>query len=152
LTTLTPLSLLVACRLSFPIVGLRMSSLPTLAMKSPIIFSYGTSGIYQKPFLVLHRTCSLYHQFYLQLGHGHSEPLRLGSHKRTKCVRFRNIKKLIDLNLRVHVCLVCWDLLVSFYFYNGRHKVRYNGRILCARVAPALVSYMTSYHSRTPPF
>jgi hypothetical protein len=34
--------------------------------------------------------------------------------------------------------LVCWDLLVSFYFYNGRHKVRYNGRILCARVAPAI--------------
>jgi flavodoxin len=25
------------------------------------------------------------------------------------------------------------------YFYNGRHDVRYNGRILCARVAKALV-------------
>jgi hypothetical protein len=25
------------------------------------------------------------------------------------------------------------------YFYNGSHDVRYNGRILCARVAPALV-------------
>jgi hypothetical protein len=24
-----------------------------------------------------------------------------------------------------------------FYLYNGRHDVRYNGRILCARVAPA---------------
>jgi hypothetical protein len=24
------------------------------------------------------------------------------------------------------------------YFYNGRHDVRYKGRILCARVAPAL--------------
>jgi hypothetical protein len=23
------------------------------------------------------------------------------------------------------------------YFYNGCHDVRYNGRILCARVAPA---------------
>jgi hypothetical protein len=23
------------------------------------------------------------------------------------------------------------------YFYNGRHDVRYNGHILCARVAPA---------------
>jgi hypothetical protein len=23
------------------------------------------------------------------------------------------------------------------YFYNGRHNVRYNGRILCALVAPA---------------
>jgi hypothetical protein len=34
LTSLTPLSLLVVCRLSFPIVGLKMSSLPTLALKS----------------------------------------------------------------------------------------------------------------------
>jgi hypothetical protein len=25
------------------------------------------------------------------------------------------------------------------YFYNERHDIRYNGRILCARVAPALV-------------
>jgi hypothetical protein len=23
------------------------------------------------------------------------------------------------------------------YFYNGRHDVRYNGRILCARVTPS---------------
>jgi hypothetical protein len=28
---------------------------------------------------------------------------------------------------------------VGFYFYNGRHDMRCNGRILCARVAPALV-------------
>jgi hypothetical protein len=34
-TTLTPLSLLILCKLSFPIVGLKMSSLPTLALKSP---------------------------------------------------------------------------------------------------------------------
>jgi hypothetical protein len=34
-TTLTPLSLLISCKLSFPIVGLKMSSLPTLAFKSP---------------------------------------------------------------------------------------------------------------------
>jgi hypothetical protein len=34
-TTLTPLSLLVSCKLSFPIVGLKISSLPTFAMKSP---------------------------------------------------------------------------------------------------------------------
>jgi hypothetical protein len=33
-TTLTPLSLLISCKLSFPIVGLKMSSLPTLAFKS----------------------------------------------------------------------------------------------------------------------
>jgi hypothetical protein len=31
----TPLSLLISCKLSFSIVGLKMSSLPTLALKSP---------------------------------------------------------------------------------------------------------------------
>jgi hypothetical protein len=36
-------------------------------------FSYGNSGIYQKSVLVLHRTCPLYYQFYLKLGHEHSE-------------------------------------------------------------------------------
>jgi hypothetical protein len=34
-TNLTPLSLLISCRLSFPIVGLKMSSLLTLVLKSP---------------------------------------------------------------------------------------------------------------------
>jgi hypothetical protein len=33
--TLTPLSFLISCKFSFPIVGLKMSSLSTLAMKSP---------------------------------------------------------------------------------------------------------------------
>jgi hypothetical protein len=33
---LTPLSLLISCKLSFPTVGLKMSSLPTLALKYPI--------------------------------------------------------------------------------------------------------------------
>jgi hypothetical protein len=33
--TLTPLSLLISCKLSFPIVGLKMSFLPTFALKSP---------------------------------------------------------------------------------------------------------------------
>jgi hypothetical protein len=33
-TNLTPLSLLISCKLSFPIVGLKMSSLPTLALIS----------------------------------------------------------------------------------------------------------------------
>jgi hypothetical protein len=36
---LTPLSLLIWCKLSFPIVGLKMSSLPTLALKSLAKFS-----------------------------------------------------------------------------------------------------------------
>jgi hypothetical protein len=34
-TTLTLLSLLLSCKLSFPIVGLKMSYLPTLALKFP---------------------------------------------------------------------------------------------------------------------
>jgi hypothetical protein len=33
-STLTPLSLLASCRLSLPIIGLKMSSLPTFALKS----------------------------------------------------------------------------------------------------------------------
>jgi hypothetical protein len=72
--------------------------------------------------------------------------LRLRPHERTKClrcnalwdVRCRNRKKPIDPNIRGTHALVCWDLLVSFYFYNGRHKVHYNGRILWPRVAPSL--------------
>jgi hypothetical protein len=41
-TTLTPLSLLISCELSFPIVGLKISSVPTFALKSPnkIFLSY----------------------------------------------------------------------------------------------------------------
>jgi hypothetical protein len=35
LTILTPLSLLIVCRLSFPIAGLKRSSLPTLALNYP---------------------------------------------------------------------------------------------------------------------
>jgi hypothetical protein len=33
-TNLTPLSLLISCKLSFPYVSLKMPSLPTLALKS----------------------------------------------------------------------------------------------------------------------
>jgi hypothetical protein len=47
-----------------------------------------------------------------------------------------------DFREAVRACLVCWDLLVSFYFYNGRHDMRCNGRILCARVAPAFDMYI----------
>jgi hypothetical protein len=32
------------------------------------------------------------------------------------------------------------------YFYNGRHDVRYNGRILCAHVAPALDTIWDPYY------
>jgi hypothetical protein len=34
-TTVTPLSLIISCKLSFLIVGLNVSSLHTLALKSP---------------------------------------------------------------------------------------------------------------------
>jgi hypothetical protein len=34
-TNLTPLSLLASCRLSLSIIGLKMSYLPTFALKSP---------------------------------------------------------------------------------------------------------------------
>jgi hypothetical protein len=37
-TTLTPLSLLIKCKLSFPFVGLKISSLSKLAFKSDKIF------------------------------------------------------------------------------------------------------------------
>jgi hypothetical protein len=38
------------------------------------------------------------------------------------------------------LCLVRWVPLVSLSFYNGRHDVRCNGRILCARVPHMLGS------------
>jgi hypothetical protein len=41
-TTLTPLSLLISCEVSFPVVGLKISSLPTFALNRPIKFSCHT--------------------------------------------------------------------------------------------------------------
>jgi hypothetical protein len=41
-TTLTLLSLLSLCKLSFPAVGLKISSLPNFLLKSLTEFSYGT--------------------------------------------------------------------------------------------------------------
>jgi hypothetical protein len=34
-TAVSPLSLLISCELSFPVVDLQVSSLPTFALKSP---------------------------------------------------------------------------------------------------------------------
>jgi hypothetical protein len=45
------------------------------------------------------------------------------------------IKACHDVRQEGRACLVCWDLLISFYFYNRCHDARYNGHILCARVA-----------------
>jgi hypothetical protein len=72
-TTLTPLSLLISSKLSFSIVGLKMSFLPTLALKSPKKISYGASGIYRIDVLVPRRRCPSYHQFYHLFEHEHSE-------------------------------------------------------------------------------
>jgi hypothetical protein len=63
-TTLTPLSLLILCKLSFPIVGLKMSSLPTSAVKPPRKFLYGIYGIHRIHVLVPDRSCHSYHKFY----------------------------------------------------------------------------------------
>jgi hypothetical protein len=65
-TNLTPLPLLISCKLSFPIVGLKISSLPTLALKSP-------NRIYQTHIQIICRSCPSHHQFYLLLEHERSE-------------------------------------------------------------------------------
>jgi hypothetical protein len=39
-TTLTSLSLLISCELSFPFVGLKISSLPTFVLKLPNILDF----------------------------------------------------------------------------------------------------------------
>jgi hypothetical protein len=67
--SLTPLSLLISCKLSLPIVSLKMSSLPTLALK----FSYGIFGIYQTHVPVPRRSCPSHYQCYLLLEHERSE-------------------------------------------------------------------------------
>jgi len=68
-TTVTPLSLLVLCKFSFPSVGLKISSLPTFALKSPIKISCGADPI-RAPFP--HKSYPLCHHFYPQFLHAHS--------------------------------------------------------------------------------
>jgi hypothetical protein len=68
-TNVTPLSLLILYKLSFPIVGLKMSSLPTLALKS----LNRIYGIYQTHIPIPHRRCPSHHQFYLLFEHERSE-------------------------------------------------------------------------------
>jgi hypothetical protein len=53
-------SLLFSCKLSFPIVSLKMSSLPTLALKSPNKIFVWYLGIYRIHVLILRGTCSSY--------------------------------------------------------------------------------------------
>jgi hypothetical protein len=61
-TNLTPSSLLISCKLSFSIDGLKMSSLPTLALKSPYIYIY--MYIYSYIFKIL-RVINTFYTVYL---------------------------------------------------------------------------------------
>jgi hypothetical protein len=71
-TNLTPLSLLISCKLSFTIVGLKKSSLPTLALKSPNrIFMWNLGNVSHVK--IPRRCCPSHHQFYLMLEHLRSE-------------------------------------------------------------------------------
>ena len=55
-TILTPLSLLSSCRPAFPVVGLKIFSLPTFALKSPnIIFLWYLGKWFKKPALIPHK-------------------------------------------------------------------------------------------------
>jgi hypothetical protein len=54
INALTPLSLLILYKLSLQIVGLKMSSLPTLALKYPMKILCGILGIYRTHIPVLH--------------------------------------------------------------------------------------------------
>jgi len=62
-TILTQLSLLSCCRLSFPIVCLKVSSLPSCALKSPK----------RIPVLIPKKYCLLNHQVSPHIVHAHSE-------------------------------------------------------------------------------
>jgi hypothetical protein len=61
-TTLTPLSLLVSCWLSLPIIGLKMSALPTFALKSPtkIFVCYQYLKIWCNSFFICFRVWHSY--------------------------------------------------------------------------------------------
>jgi hypothetical protein len=71
-TTLTPLSSLVSCKLSSPVVALKIFSLPTFALNSPnyIVMWHRIYRIYT---LVPHKSCHFYHHFHPKLVHAHSE-------------------------------------------------------------------------------
>jgi hypothetical protein len=58
-TILIPLTLLISCKLSFPIVDLKMSSLPASELKSATKKSCGTSGTDPVHSLVPHKSYPL---------------------------------------------------------------------------------------------
>jgi hypothetical protein len=72
-TTLTPLSLLISCKPSFPSAGLKISSLPTLALKSPNKIFIMVFREFIEHILIPRGSFPSHHQFYPVLGHEHSE-------------------------------------------------------------------------------
>ena len=75
-TILTPLSSLFWCKLSFPIVGLKISSLPTFALKSlKRIFVWYLAKL-SKTFSNCSRQCLMNHHFSPHLLHAHWKEFR----------------------------------------------------------------------------
>lgn len=68
-TTLTLWALLFLCRLLLPIVGLKISSLSTFALKSPIKFVCGTCILDRMHALVPYKCWPLYYHAYPHLVH-----------------------------------------------------------------------------------
>jgi len=62
-TILKQLSLLSRRKLSFPIAGWKISSLPSFALKSPNRRFNGTEGNDRKPAVIPYKNCPLNHQF-----------------------------------------------------------------------------------------
>ena len=79
-TTLTPLSLLSWCRLSFPIISLIISSLSNFALKS-LTYQNFHLGKCHIPAPVSHKNRLLIHQFSPQLMHAHSKQGYYTSHQ-----------------------------------------------------------------------
>jgi len=69
--TKTPISLLSWCRLSFPTVGVKISSLPNSTLKSPNRIFIVAEENDRKPALILHKNCFLNHCLYPHLVHVH---------------------------------------------------------------------------------
>jgi hypothetical protein len=72
-TTVTALSLLISCKLSFPIVSLKMSSLPTLALKSLSKIHVSYFGKLSNIHSISHRNGPSHNKFCHLLGHERSE-------------------------------------------------------------------------------
>jgi hypothetical protein len=70
--TLTPLPLLISYESSFPIVGLKISSLPTFALKSTDKMFMLCLWNDQIHILIPHRSCPLHHHSFPHMEHAHS--------------------------------------------------------------------------------